>query len=216
MIARVIGLICLTAFWSSSVFAQSPVAIDNSYSDWQALPSIATFSSYFSPYYYDRELDGRVERVDIEKSVYWRKGGTQISVFKSFMDTETLYFFLEVASPFASELSIFFYLYPNRDADVVNSFTLEVVPGSRNKPGAVLLWQRGLAKPAIVGSMRNSSIKLECAIPIDSFPKSLIVGSVEDLSLDLTSCYYESASGLYEEFFYSTVFFKDLLRPGDL
>ena len=84
------------------------------------------------------------------------------------------------------------------------------------RPGAVLLWENGRVLPELIGRLVNSSFKMECSLPVENLPKSLIVGNIEDLSFDLTTCYHEAPSGLYEEFFLTTVYFKDILRPRDL
>ena len=199
-----------------SAFGQSPVAVDNSYMDWQGLPPITVFSSHFNPVYFTRELKGQSQDLVIEKSIYWQTAGTRITEVKAYMDTENVFLSLQCNGNFAADLSIFLYLYPNRDPEQVNSFTVELVPRQGGGDGAVLLWERGKSIPLAFGKLKNSSFRLECSLPISDLPKSLIVGTIEELSVDLTTCYHEPSSGLYEEFFFTTVFFKDFLLPQDL
>ena len=208
------GFICV--FFSFAVFAETPVTIDNGYMDWQDIPAMVVFSSTYSPVYFARELDGDVEQFKVERSLYWKKGGTLIREIKSLADGENLNLKIEAYSNFAKEVSIFLYLYPRRDEERLNSFALELITGNGDIPGAVLLWERGRDLPKTAGSLKNGSFLLECSISIAQLPQSLTAGRFEELSFDVATCYHEAASGMYEEFFFTTIYLKDVVRLNDL
>ena len=207
---------CWLVLLGSVLSAESPIRVDNSYADWQSLPSAARFSTHFSPFYFESERDGKSEKRPIEEALYWKKGGTQITELKAYRDTDAIYLYLEAASPFARELSIFLYVYPARDAGEANTVALELLPSAADMPGSLVLWQQNNPKPSLVGKMASTSIRLECAVPLDGIPRALSPEGVEGLSFDLVTCYHEYASGLFEEFFFTTIYLKDVVKPGDL
>ena len=67
-----------------------------------------------------------------------------------------------------------------------------------------------------MSELTSSSISLECRIPLDELPGQLVGGDLGEVSIDLTTCYHESSSGTYEEFFFTTIYFEDLLTLSDL
>jgi hypothetical protein len=216
MSKRVFYVVVLISLSAGLLFSEAPITIDNSYLDWQKLPASATFSQSYDPVFFSREMGGQVQRLRIEESVYWKKGGTLITEFKSFMDETNLYLYLEVSSPFADETSVYCYPYSQRESKKANFFTIELVPERRDRIGGVLLWESGRVLPEIIGKLRSTSLKLECLIPITDLPKSFVAGDIETLSFDLTTTYHEPASGMYEEFFITTLYFKDISRQEDL
>ena len=201
---RVLLIGCWLSLLGAALPAEAPIRIDNGYADWRPLPSAARFSTHYNPFYFDSERDGKSEKLPIENALYWKKGGTQISEVKAYLDRNALYLSVESASPFARELSIFLYVYRGRDADAVNIVTLELVPSVPGRPGAVFLWQQGNTKPSLLGRPANTSIRLECLVPLDEMAQALSAHDLELLSFDLTTCYHESASGLFrfEQFAY--------------
>jgi hypothetical protein len=215
-VLSILILIIITAGVLSAQFTDgTTVTIDNSYLDWQKLPSSATFSSNYSPVFFNRERGGQLQKLRIEESVYWKRGGTLMREFKSYMHETFLYLYLEVNSPFAAETSIYCYPYSQRTKREANFFTIELVPEQRNRIGGVLLWESGSVLPKIIGRLRSSSINLECIIPLRDLPKSFIAGDIASLSFDLTTSYHEVSSGMYEEFFFTTLYFKDIIKRED-
>ena len=209
---------------SGALLAQAPgdeapgeatVTVDNSYTDWQGLPASASFSSNYNPVFFSREKAGQKQQLRIEESVYWKRGGTLIREFKSYMDETSLYLYLEVNSPFAEETSIYCYPYSKRARGEVNFFAIELVPEVRQQVGGVLLWENVSSTPRLIGKLRSSSISLECVIPLRELPGSFTTGDITTLSFDLTSSYHEAVSGMYEEFYFTTLYFKDIVKKGE-
>ncbi len=206
----------LFAFMCSlSGFTDTAILIDNSYLDWQKFPQQAVFSEYFNPLASLRERGGTAEILVEEDSLYWGKGGTHLREMKAYEDGENLYLYIESSGNFAYDLSIYFYLYAARNSDEENRFTLELLPGKVNMEGAALLWERGIAEPKIIGKLVSGSFMLECMIPLDALPADL-AGRLQDYSFDLSTCYYETASGMYEEFFLSSFYVTEFTSPSTL
>ncbi len=209
-------LIIVTAGVLSAQFTDEiTVTIDNSYLDWQRLPPSATFSSDYNPVYFSREIGGQIQNIRIGESVYWKRGGTLMREFKSYINETNLYLYIEVNSPFAAETSVYCYPYSERKKREANFFTIELVPEQRNRIGGILLWENGSPLPKIIGTLRSTSINLECIIPLRDLPKSFIDGDIASLSFDLATSYHEVSSGMYEEFFFTTLYFKDILKKED-
>lgn len=209
-------LIIVTAGVLSAQFTDEiTVTIDNSYLDWQRLPPSATFSSDYNPVFFSREIGGQIQNIRIGESVYWKRGGTLMREFKSYINETNLYLYIEVNSPFAAETSVYCYPYSQRTQKEANFFTIELVPEQRNRIGGVLLWESGSPLPKIIGTLRSTSINLECIIPLRDLPKSFIDGDIASLSFDLATSYHEVSSGMYEEFFFTTLYFKDILKKED-
>ena len=219
ILSTLILLLIVLIVTAGSLTAQSPdeisLTIDNSYLDWQRLPPSATFSSNYSPVFFNREIGGQIQQIGIGESVYWKLGGTLMREFKSYINGKNLYLYIEVNSPFATETSVYCYPYSQRTQREANFFTIELVPELRNRIGGVLLWESGSATPKIIGTLRSSSINLECIIPLQDLPKGFIGGDIASLSFDLATSYHEVSSGMYEEFFFTTLYFKDILKRED-
>jgi len=220
ILSTLILLLILLIVAAGGLTAQSPdeisITIDNSYLDWQRLPPSATFSSNYSPVFFNREIGGQARQIRIGESVYWKRGGTLLRQFKSYINETSLYLYIEVNSPFAAETSVYCYPYSQRPKRETNVFTIELVPEQRNRIGGVLLWESGSVTPKVIGSLRSSSINLECIIPLRDLPRDFIDGDIASLSFDLTTSYHEVSSGMYEEFFFTTLYFKDILKKEDI
>jgi hypothetical protein len=199
---------------SLPVLAQT-LTIDNSYYDWQDIPAMATFSGHYNPFYFSRESGGDRQTLGIDRSLYWSRGGSQLREIKGVLADGNLYLSLSSHSPFAEELSVFAYVYDRRETGEPNSYTLELLPARLDGLGFVALWGAD-GKPRQIGELVSSSISLECRIPMQELPAGLAEGDVTGLSIDLTTCYHEASSGTYEEFFFTTIYFEDILTPADL
>ena len=106
-------------------------------------------------------------------------------------------------------MSIFGYLHVGREPGRANRYTLELLPARRQGGGFVALWSPdGTAIEA--GELANSSFSLEGRIDLSKLPADLLSAGGQ-LSVDVTSCYYEAASGTYEEFYFTTLYLGDML-----
>ena len=209
-----LAVFCFITLAGLGLFAQSQITIDGSFIDWQYLPDLVAFSSAFSPVYFNRELNGQNSLEKIDKSLYWTRGGTDLREMKSFVDGTSIYFYFESFTAFSDELSIFLYPYSNRDAATLNQYTIEIIPSMGSRPSLILIWERDRVIPHRIGQISNSSIRMECAVSLEELP--LLNADIETLSFDITTCYHEQVSGLFEEFFFTTIFAKDAIQKRDL
>ena len=53
---------------------------------------------------------------------------------KSCVDNKNIYFYLESYSQFTDDLSVYLYLYSDRDPEDVNFYTVEIIPGMGSRP----------------------------------------------------------------------------------
>ena len=200
-------LLAATAAWAQVI------RIDNSYQDWREVPALASFTRYFNPYYFNRETVGTRQRFTIDRSVYWDRGGTRLREIKGAVAEDAIFFYIGSETNFARELSIFAYIYADRRG--VNRYTLELMPARTANGGYMALWSHDGAVREI-GSLRNTSFSLECRIPWDELPADFRGPEAGDLSVDITTCYHEAASGTYEEFYVTTLYARDLVLPGEM
>jgi len=206
---RDIILACLGIFAAVSLGADPGVAIDNSYYDWQDLPAVARFGEQYNPYYFSREAGGKRETLTLDRSLYWNRGGTQIREIKGLLEGGNLYIYIGTQTTIAPELSIFGYVHLGRQPGELNRYTLELLPSRRKDGGFVALWSRsGGAVDA--GELANGSVALEGRIDLTKVPADL-ASARGRISIDVTTCYRETASGTYEEFYFTTLYLGDLL-----
>ena len=188
----------------------STITIDNDFSDWEGIQEIARFYSYYNPYYYNQEVNGNAEQKKIEDSFYWGYNGTRLKEIKAAIESNTLYFYFSTYSPIAEGLILFFYLYQYRDRNTINLYTLEMTIDIDSHSGKIFLWDATREEIIEAGTVAVSPRSLECAIHIDAFPQALQTIFITRYSCDLTTCFYEKSSGLYEEFYFTTIYFKDI------
>ncbi len=217
-------LVCIFLLVFILVFAATAdelVEIDGDFSDWDNIPYIASFSWSFNPVYFTRELNGNIANYNIDSAYFWKKDGSHIRGIKAYIDNEALYLYIENHSNYSENLSMYMYIYPRRKDNVENDFTIEIIPAtefeiSENQDkGGVVLWENGVSRPVNIGLLRNSFYNMEFSIPIEELPKSLI-GSFGTLSFDLTTCVSEPDTGIFEEFFFTAIYVKDIPRVDDL
>ena len=205
----------------SAVAADDFVEIDGDFSDWQDIPNLTSFSWNFNPVYFIRELNGNISNYGIESAYFWKKDGSLINEIKAYLDDDSLYIYIENHSNYSEALSIYMYIYPERTDNTENDFTIEIIPAtefeiSENQDkGGVVLWENGVSRPVSIGTLRNSYYSMELVIPIENLPKSL-AGSIDTLSFDLTTCVSETETGIFEEFFFTAIYLKDIPRVDDL
>ncbi len=199
----------MAVFCAAAAGAESPVRVDNSYLDWQDVPAVARFGEQYDPYYFSKESAGRRETLTVDRSVYWKRGGTQLREIKGVLTDDGLYLYIGTQAMFAPEVSIFGYVHLGRQPGQLNRYTLELLPSRRKDGGFVALWsQDGRAVEA--GELVNSSSSLEGRIDLARIPPDL-ASAAGQISIDVTTCYHEAASGTYEEFYFTTLYLADLL-----
>jgi hypothetical protein len=208
----------------SAAAAENPVIIDGNFSDWDNIPYLANFSWNYNPVYFTRELNGNVANYTIENAYFWKKDGSHIHGIKAFVDSGILYVYVENHSNYSENFSIYMYIYPEREEKQENSFTLEIIPAtefeiSQNQDkGGIVLWEKGQEKPVQIGTLRNSYYNMEFSIPVSELPSSLkrSISSVDKLSVDVTTCVSEPDTGMFEEFFFTAIYARDVPKSEEL
>ena len=209
MLTRASVFACFAILAAAVAAADPGIAIDNSYFDWQDVPAVARFADSYSPYYFSRETPGKRETLTVDRSLYWNRGGTQIREIKGIIEGGSLYIYVGTETNLAPEVSIFGYVYLGRKSGEVNRYTLELLPARRKGGGFVAIWSRD-GKAVEAGELVNSSFSVECRIDISKVPAD-IVSAWGDVSIDVTTCYREAASGTYEEFYFTTLYPADMM-----
>ncbi|MBN2441296.1 MAG: hypothetical protein JXJ04_08115 [Spirochaetales bacterium] len=201
----------------SSVLQENAIiTIDKDFSDWEKIAPLARFSSFYNPFKFNREKNGKIEVHKIEDSVYWGYNGTQLKVIKALFDRNNLYFYFSTGSPITNGLLIFLYLYKSRGICDLNSYTIEITIDMNTRNGRIFLWENGKKEIIEVGIVTASAKELECKLSLDLLPGTLQTELIPDYSVDLTTCFFEKSSGMYEEYFFTTFYFKDIPGPEDL
>ncbi len=181
-----------------------PVLIDNRYLDWLKVPTMARYPDYYVPRRFIREQGGNREEEPIESSLYWKKGGTQIQYFKAVRSGSYLYLLFSSASELSPGLSYMLYLYRDRTSGA-GKYTVEIpVDG---QAGLVVLWENGANRPKVIGDFVHSTFFIEARIRLDQLPADL---ATTGWSIDLATLMRDA--GLIEEFYFSTLFVRDIPR----
>jgi len=196
---------------SISTYGENTITIDNSYDDWEAVPAVATFTSLFVPPSFTREsLGNDFETLSLNDSRFWQRGGTQLGEVKAVADEENVYLFISTQSAISANLSCFFYLRGERRQGEENPFTLELIPEHYLNESQVILWRRDSRLPESAGKLSFSSFFLEARINKQVFSPEMIRELGSNPSVDLTTCYFDKQNSLYEEFFFTTIYLKDI------
>lgn len=196
---------------SIGIYGENKITIDNLYDDWEAVPSLASFTSLFVPPSFTREsLGNDFETLSLKGSRFWQQGGTQLNEVKAVADEENIYLFISTQSAISPNLSCFFYLHGQRRQGEENPFTLELIPAHSLNQGQVILWQRDRRLPERAGKLSSSSFFLEARINKQVFSPEMIRKLGNNPSIDLTTCYFDKQNSLYEEFFFTTIYLKDI------
>ncbi len=211
------------------------IRVDRRYEDWEPIPSLAAFSGFFEPASFTRESVRGWEVLPLVHSRYWRAGGTQLNEIKVLIDAREIYFFISTQSAISDRLSIFIYFQdrPGEPAAVSgepgaasaggaaasggarNRVTLELVPADAELPGVVLLWKRGegaAAKPQPVGRLLSGDFFIEGRVSRRLLEDALGQAVGPQTFFDLTTCYFERSTGVYEEFYFTSVHLRDIPR----
>lgn len=203
----ILGFIILSVV----INAENTISIDNLYDDWEAVPALASFTSLFVPPSFTREsLGNDFETLSLMDSRFWQQGGTQLGEVKAVADEENVYLFISTQSAISDNLSCFFYLRGERRQGEENPLTLELIPDDSLNESKVILWQRDSKLPERAGKLSSSSFFLEARINKQIFSPEMIRKLGSNPSLDLTTCYFDKQNSLYEEFFFTTIYLKDI------
>jgi hypothetical protein len=196
--------------------ALPPITLDSDYTDWDHVPDTATFTRQFNPYYFNKEVKGTATALPISESVFWGYNGTRIREVKTLRTNTSIYFYLGTIPPVTNGLIYFMYIHKLKEKDMKNEYTIEVSVNETEGTGDILLWTYGVAKPAVIGKCLYDTKVIQGEVTLALLPEILSKKLVDFYSFDLTSCYFDKPKGIYEEFFYTTIGFKDIPTEEDL
>jgi len=173
----------------------------------QGLLAAASFADSFKPSTFTLKKDAVSGVYPISNSQFWGKGGTKLVYFK-ILDIKNEKIGLQVYSDegFSKNLSFFLYIYLHPINKKENTYTLEVKPlfkESRN--GFIILWKKGEKKPLIIGSVNTNGSAMNGEIDLNRLPFSIDDIEKTNLTIDLSSCWFDSSNNSYEEFFLSSL-----------
>ncbi len=177
--------------------------------------AIARFSSTYSPVVFTRESRGGFTVLPISQSLYWGEAGTRLDSLDGTIGDGTLRVSLRSANGFSRDVSYFFYLFASRTLGKENPITIELLPLAKDGAGACVLWQKGAAAgggsaaPRIVGSVSALENACDLSIELSSLPAEVIAELGENASIDLCSCRYDAPTGVFEEFYFTTIQLAD-------
>jgi hypothetical protein len=182
-------------------------AIDNRYDDWEAIPTLLSFSAEQDlSSFTSEQYGGEFEVLPIERSRHWGRGGTAISEVKVVDNVETIYLYISTHSAISANLSVFMYFHSDRNlkrAGAQNQFTLEMVPQRAEEPGLVVLWEKQ-RQPAIVGKLASGSFFLEARLDKDKL-YDLLDAKPQITFFDMTTSFFDRQELAYEEFYVTSV-----------
>ncbi|MBN1695998.1 MAG: hypothetical protein JW881_00670 [Spirochaetales bacterium] len=201
---------------AAAVYGRSMITIDNSYNDWSMIPEVASFSAQGRPYTFNREKDGILESLSIDKSIYWGHNGTNLKSIKAFLGSDTIAFHISSYSPFSDGLILFLYLFKERNKGEPNYYTIEINIDVKQRNGIVYLWERGGNDALEIGTAAVNTEEFECEFSIEALPLSLREDFIASYSFDLTTCYYNRVKRTYEEFFFTTLKVKNIPSSQDI
>jgi hypothetical protein len=173
---------------------------------------IASFSSRYDPGYFTRESKDDFSVHLIADSHSWNLTGTHIASFSASIDKGTLTVTLAAVDNFSQNVSYFIYAFTTRTAGSFAAFTLELRPRALSGYGACILWsnEQGAATPMIFGSMKVEGKTATLVANLNDEPPAVAQAFFGAGSFDLTSCWYDAAGGVYEEFYYATITMADI------
>ena len=176
-----------------------------------AIP-IASFSPSYNPAYFTRETKGDFSVQPIADSRTWNLAGTHIASLSASIDEGVLTVTLASSDDFSPNVSYFIYAFTTRAPGATAVFTLELRPRALPDRGACILWmnEQGTATPVIFGSVKVDGKTATLVADLKDEPASLAQALSGAGSFDLTSCSFDTKSGVYEEFYFATVAMADI------
>ncbi|MBN2737881.1 MAG: hypothetical protein JXR70_12925 [Spirochaetales bacterium] len=202
--------IIITILVSANLLADDTMKpqIDGNYSDWQSIPALAIFSEYYNPVYFMYQDEAGEESRNINKANYWNQSGTLLKEIRGAKSSDKIQIKLESQNSYTQGTLFYLYLFKERKAGTACEFTIEINP--YDKDSQVYLWQKFADKPRVIGKFMASARAIELAIDLSEWPKDLL--PLNDISFDLTSCFYSELNKNYEEFFFFTYYFADFYQ----
>jgi hypothetical protein len=191
------------------------IIIDNNYDDWKVIPPAAVFSEGYLPIFFKKQGLGSINYVPIKHSLFWGKGGTPINQVKLYVADDYLYIYFSSFSHMTTGLSYYLYLFKSRNKKEQNKYTIELIIDEMADTSRVILWQKERDKYEVIGELKNTSFCLEARVELSKLPLP-IKDIISSCSFDLTSSYFDSKLKLYEEFFFTTIYGKDIITKDDL
>jgi hypothetical protein len=177
-----------------------------------ALAPIVSFSPSYNPVFFTREAQGDFSVQPIASSRYWTLPSIHIAALSARIDEGVLTVSLTSVDGFSSDVSYFIYAFATRSAGTPAIFTLELRPRALPDRGACILWQSadGTATPIIFGSTKVEGNTATVVASLKDMPPTLLQSLLDTSSFDLTSCRFDRATGVYEEFYFATVALSDI------
>ncbi len=191
------------------------IRLDQQYEDWEGVPSLATFSGFYEPASFTRQTDQGWEVLPMSDSRHWKTDGTQLNEIKVLAGEDDIWFFVSAQSSVSTRLSIFLYFHDREAGPGQNRVTLEIAPGDADLPGVVLLWPRGSGsapQPEAVGRLVSGGFFMEGRVSRKMVEAALGSEGGPEAFFDLTSCYFDRSAGSYEEFYFTTIYLRDIPR----
>jgi hypothetical protein len=186
------------------------IVIDNNYSDWDEYPAIAVFPPAFVPAQFTYQSKEGEKALAIRNSNFWNKAGTRLDSVKAVFTKENFSIYFSSSTPFSPGLSLFLYLFDERISGERNLYTIEIAIQDDSGRGKVILWERGKDSYTEIGAFAATSFSLEARIDLSALPVSLKDNFYEKYSFDLKTCYFDRLRGFYEEFFFTSVYCRDV------
>jgi hypothetical protein len=193
--------------------AEGPAAVETTSAAELEPQELASYSASFAPAVFTREEGGDFSVKPIAQSKYWERDGTRVKAIYGVREDGAIS--IEIASDrgFSKEVSYFFYLFGDREMGKENSFTIEIKPVlEEREKGIALLWEKGKELPMEIGTVKVEDGKCRFSADMGSFPPEAVGALGENVSADFTACYFDEKSGVYEEFFYTTLTLQEI--PG--
>jgi len=180
---------------SSAEFARvlATPRIDNQYLDWVPRDARVARGPNRAPLgVYADFGDGR-ESTELEASLLWGRGGTDLQWIKSYGGPDDLFLAATVYTGFAASTSVFVYVYAR--GETIPRATLELAAG--NPDAFVLLWTPTSREPVVAGNLVSNDFFLEAQVWRSVLDEA--TGSeYSNLVVEISTA--SSAAGIWEEF----------------
>jgi hypothetical protein len=174
---------------------------------------IGAYPATFSPVVFSRESADGFSMHPISESRFWNREGTRLASVTGYRTGPVLTLTVASSTRFSPYVSYFLYLFADRTLARQNAVTVEIRPAPpAGAPAIAALWSAGVQKPAVVGRVTASEDATAFSLVVEAgeLPRKLFAGTSGSPSVDLTACYFDEATGVYEEFSYATFSLADL------
>lgn len=180
---------------------------------------LVSFSTGYNPVVFTREAQNSFSVQPIAASRSWSLPATHISTLDARIDQGALKLSLSIGDDFSPDVSYFVYAFKKRTPGSSAIFTLEIRPRALQNRGACLLWlpQAGAtnaagasATPSILGTLAVEDSTATLVVDPKTAPPSFLPLLTSATSFDITSCRFDATTGVYEEFYFTTVAMADI------